>query len=135
MKGGGSVDGAMAAAAAAAAVIKAAFFCWKHAVMMTGCCRPAGLLLLYERIIMLSLSDLHGAHGGRAASTRRGFLRLIMGQDGRISGVRKEEGWWPHEAQSSGGGLPVSGTVGWLEFLHTGSVCVPSVRPTVVVSV
>lgn len=52
---------------------------------MTSYCQPA-VLLLYKRIIMLTLSYLQRLDGGRAASKRREFLGVIMGQRGRISG-------------------------------------------------
>lgn len=74
--------------------------------MMTRYCRPAGLLLLlYESTIMLTLS---GREGG-GVSARREYLRVIMGQDGRISGRgRKRDGG--HMKPS---GLRVSGLWSW----------------------
>lgn len=119
--------------AAAAAVIKPAFCCWKHAVMMTSYCRPAGLLLLYESTIMLTLSYLQGADRGGwgwGIHTQR-ISEGHYGTRWAHQRARKEEGWRPHEAERPA----CLWTVVLVEFVHTGSVCVHAGGPTVVVSV
>lgn len=62
---------------------------------MTSYCQPA-VLPLYKKIIMLTLSYLQRTDRGRAASKRREFLRIIMGQRGCISGWGRKRNYGRH---------------------------------------